>query len=272
MGAPVISSSDAILPQMCGSTTADRGANITSMEWRADGSLLAVRRHGESAAIVEIFAAEQGRHLGVDRGGASRKLATLLQVGAQLDVTWRARLADHLGAYTVDLVKGRAAEAMGERVALAGLAAMCGLLSFALPERAPHPSLYARSIALLDGLGAEAWPRAYLGWERALLEEMGFGLDLETCAATGTTEDLAYVSPKTGRAVSRGAAGGWADRLLPLPDVLRGGEGGTADVLRGLETTGHFLDHHLAPSLGDRKVPGARRRLIDAIARAGRRP
>ena len=242
------------------------------MEWRADGILIATRRHGESAAIVELFTAEHGRHVGVVRGGASRKMAPLLQVGTQFDATWRARLSDHIGSYRLDIIKGRAAEVLGDRVALAGLASVCALLSFALPERAAYPALYARTLALLDGLGAERWDEAYLGWELALLEEMGFGLDLSVCAATGSTQDLVYVSPKSGRAVSRGAAGEWADRLLPLPPVLRGLSGDKAQIAQGLQTTGHFLTHHLARSLGDRPLPSARQRLADLLSRGDNRP
>jgi DNA repair protein RecO (recombination protein O) len=237
------------------------------MEWRAEGILLGVRRHGEHAAILDLFTAEHGRHMGVVRGGASRKMAPLLQPGAQLDATWRARLDAHLGSYTVDLIHGRAAEAMGDRLALAGLNAVCSLLSFALPERHAYPALHARSLALLDGLGADRWAEAYLGWELALLEETGFGLDLTSCAATGVTQDLAYVSPRTGRAVSRAGAGEWADRLLPLPGVLRGvPEDDPAAVVQGLRTTGHFLSEHLAPSLGDKPLPPARQRLVDLVS------
>mgnify|MGYP000742250645 FL=1 len=237
------------------------------MEWRAEGILLGVRRHGEHAAILDLFTAEHGRHMGVVRGGASRRMAPLLQPGAQLDATWRARLDAHLGSYTVELIRGRAAEAMGDRLALAGLSAVCALLSFCLPERHAYPALHARSLALLDGLGAERWPEAYLGWELALLEETGFGLDLSACAVTGVTQDLAYVSPRTGRAVSRAGAGDWADRLLPLPGVLRGVAGDDPGaVVQGLRTTGHFLAGHLAPSLGDRPLPPARERLVALIA------
>jgi len=238
------------------------------MEWREDGILLAVRRHGETAAILEVFTQGHGRHVGVVPGGASRRMAPILQPGAQLDVTWRARLSDHIGSFRVEPVTSRAADVMGDRLALAGLGAVCALLAFCLPERAAYPALYARSLALLDGLGAERWGDAYLGWERALLGDMGFGLSLETCAVTGTTEDLAYVSPRTGRAVSRAGAGDWADRLLPLPPCLAGVPSQKPeDLLAGLRTTGHFLSDHLAPSLGDRAVPSARQRLVDLIAR-----
>lgn len=236
------------------------------MDWRADGILLATRRHGESAAILDVFTAEQGRYLGVLKGGASRKMAPLLQPGAQLDATWRARLDAHIGSYSVDLIRGRAAEAMSDRVQLAGLTAVCAILSFALPEREPHPALYARSLALLDGLGAERWAAAYLGWELALLEDLGFGLDLTTCAVTGQAEDLIYVSPRSGRAVSRGGAGEWAAKLLPLPPALiRPGGDGLAEAFR---VTGHFLATHLAASLGDKPLPPARDRLVALLVRA----
>lgn len=239
------------------------------MEWRADGILLAARRHGETAAILDVFTEGQGRYAGVLQGGGSRKYAPFLQPGAQLDATWRARLSEHIGTFRVEPLKTRAAEVMGDRLALAGLGSVCALLAFCLPERAPYPSLYRLSVTLLDGLGAPRWAEAYLGWEKALLSEMGFGLDLETCAVTGATVDLAYVSPKSGRAVSRTAAGAWADRLLPFPPCLAGGPVDAAeDLVRALGTTGHFLSAHLAPSLGHRPLPTARGRFVDLLARA----
>ncbi len=217
--------------------------------------------------ILELLTVEQGRHAGVVPGGTSRKMAPLLQVGAQLDAVWRARLSDHIGTYSVELIKSRAADAMGDRVALAGLSSVCALLSFTLPERAPYPGLYARTLAVLDGLGADRWAEAYLSWEIALLAEMGFGLDLSACAVSGVTQDLAYISPRTGRAVSRAAAGEWAGRLLPMTPALEGMARGLADVIGGLHVTGHFLEHHLARSLGDRRLPAARQRLVEALER-----
>ena len=238
------------------------------IDWREDGTLLSVRRHGESAAIVELFTEGHGRTAGVVRGGASRRLAPLLQPGAQIDARWSARLDDHIGPFTVEPVKSRAA-ILSDRRALAGLNAVCALLCFTLPEREPHAALYRRSLALFDLLGQdESWPVAYLRWELALLEEMGFGLDLGTCAVTGARDDLAHVSPKTGRAVSRKGAGDWADRLLPLPPIMLGqGTGPVGEILDGLRTTGHFLTRWLAPALGDRPLPPARQRLIDALSR-----
>jgi DNA repair protein RecO (recombination protein O) len=239
------------------------------MDWQDEGALLSVRRHGETSAIIEVFTATHGRHAGVVRGGTSRKIAPVLQPGAQLQVAWRARLEDHIGTYTVEPLKSRAAAVMDDRTALAGLNAVTALLGFSLPEREAHPSLYPRTITLLDLLGtSEAWPLAYLRWELALLDELGFGIDLSACAVTGGREDLAYVSPRSGRAVSAEAAGDWADRLLPLPPALLGhGIGPVGEIVEGLRTTGYFLETRLAPALGDRPLPEARRRLVDAFAR-----
>ncbi|MBN2907140.1 MAG: DNA repair protein RecO [Rhodobacteraceae bacterium] len=241
------------------------------MEWRDEGAVLSMRRHGETSAIVEILTAGHGRHAGVVRGGAGRRMAPLLQPGTQLAVTWRARLEDHLGSFTVEPLRTRVADIMGDARALAGLNAVTALLSFALPEREAHPALYARSITLLDLLGhADAWPLAYLRWELALLEEMGFGLDLSRCAVTGTRDDLVHVSPKTGRAVSAEGAGAWADRLLPLPPCLLGqGPVRAEEIAEGLRTTGYFLEKWLAPALGDKPLPGARARMVERLARDG---
>lgn len=237
------------------------------MEWRDTGILLSLRRHGETSAIVEAFTPEHGRHAGVVRGASSRKLAPVLQPGAQLDLQWRARLEAHMGAFVVELQRSRAAQALGSRLALAGLNAVCALLAFSLPEREPHLPLYRRSEQLLDLLGQDdLWPLAYLRWELALLEELGYGLDLGHCAVTGASEGLAYVSPKTGRAVSRHGAGEWADRLLPLPEVLLGcGEAEDAEIVEGLRVTGYFLAEKLAPALGSKPLPDARARFIDRL-------
>ena len=240
------------------------------IEWRDEATLLGTRPFGETAVIIEVFSETHGRHAGVVHGGTSRKIAPVLQPGAQISVAWKARLDNHLGAFTVEPIRSRAAAAMGNRLALAGLNAVCALLTLILPEREAHPKIYARSIALLDLLGqSDVWPLAYLRWEQALLDEMGFGMDLSACAVRGTNEELIYVSPKTGRAVSRQAAGEWADRLLPLPPVLAGqGDATNAQIVIALRTTGYFLEHRLIASLGNRQVPSARARLIEAIARA----
>ena len=239
------------------------------MEWRDHGILLSCRRHGETAVIIDVFTEDHGRHAGIVHGGASRKKAPVLHPGAQLDLLWRARLEDHLGSYQAEPLRSRVAAALSGRLALAGLNAVAGLLGFCLPERAPYRDLYKQTEQLLDLLGQDdLWPLAYLKWEMTLLETMGFGLDLSACAVSGRNEDLAYISPKTGRAVSRQDAGQWVNRLLPLPPVLRGeGTGPDHEVAQGLRTTGYFLEMHLAPSLGNRPLPEARGRFMDALVR-----
>ncbi|CAN1499985.1 RecO Recombinational DNA repair protein (RecF pathway) [Paracoccaceae bacterium] len=237
------------------------------MDWRDQGVLLSMRPHGESAAIIEVLTALHGRHAGVVRGGTSRKMAAMLQPGSGVQLEWRARLDDHIGTFTVEPLQSRA-HLLSDRLALAGLMSVCSLLRAALPEREPYPALWTVTLGLLDALGQEGWTTAYLRWELQLLEELGFGLDLERCAVTGATEGLAFVSPKTGRAVTRAGAGDWADRLLPLPPGLQGDAVLTpAEVSMGLSLTGFFLDRGLHPVLNDRPLPEARARLVDLLSR-----
>jgi DNA repair protein RecO (recombination protein O) len=237
------------------------------MDWRDEGILLAMRPHGETSAIIEVLTAEHGRHAGVVRGGASRKLAAALQPGNGLQLEWRARLDEHIGTFSVEPLRSRA-HLLSDRMALAGLMAACALLRAALPEREPHPALWSDTLRLFDRLGGDGWTSAYLRWELRLLEELGFGLDLASCAVTGVTEGLAFVSPKSGRAVSARGAGDWADRLLPLPAGLAGtGPLDGEDLVQGLRLTGFFLDRGLRPVLQDRPLPEARARLFDLLSR-----
>ncbi len=235
------------------------------MEWRDEGILLTVRRHGESAAILEAFTALHGRHAGVAPGGGSRKMAAVLQPGAQLSLEWRARLESHIGSYRVEPIRSRSAALMSEGRALAAIGAMAALLRY-LPEREPHPALYARTVALADALGEDPdWPMLYALWELELLGELGFGLDLTRCAATGSREELVWISPKTGRAVSREAGAPYADRMLPLPGFFLGRREGTA--AEGLRATGHFLRAWVAPAFGKQAPPDARERLAALLMR-----
>ena len=238
------------------------------MEWQSEGAILSMRPHGESAAIIEVLTQLHGRHAGVVRGGASRRMAAHLQAGAQVAVTWRARLGEHMGAFTVEPIRARAG-IMGDALGLAGLNAVCALLRVGLAERQPLGAFYAQTMALLDAMEAgQDWPPDYLRWERDLLEVLGFGLDLTACAVTGGREDLAYVSPKSGRAVSREGAGKWADRLLPLPMGMLGqGPVPPAELAQGFALTGHFLERGLEAVLGGRNLPQARARLIERLAR-----
>lgn len=238
------------------------------MEWSDQGVVLSCRAQGESAAVVELFTAARGRHAGLVRGGTGRRLAPVLMVGNSVAAVWRARLGEHLGHYTVEPLRQRAAALLDDRLALAGLSSVCALCARALPEREPFPALHGASVALLDALCAVPdWPVLYLRWELGLLAELGFGLDLARCAVTGAQDGLAYVSPRTGRAVTAEAARGWESRLLPLPGLLTGGAADRPGVLAGLRLTGHFLTRALAPDAASPPLPEARARLLDALAR-----
>ena len=238
------------------------------MEWREDGILLKCRKHGENSVIIEVFTPSRGRHAGVVRGGTSRKMAPVLQPGAQLDLTWRARLEDHIGTFSAELIRSRAASVMQDRMALAGLNAVTALLLFCLPEREAYARLYRMTEDLLDLLGEQTlWPLAYLRWELALLEEMGFGLDLGECAVLGPkANELSYISPRTGRAVSEQGAGEWVDKLLPLPKCLLGeAPESDSEVLEALGVSGYFMANRLAPELGHNPIPEARARLVQRL-------
>ena len=243
------------------------------MEWQAEGTVLARRPHGETAVILDVLTDLHGRHSGLVPGGVSQRRAAMLQPGSRLDLRWRARRDDQLGTFAVEPLRLRSG-LMADPLALAGLNAVCSLLVFALPERDPHPLLSRDTERLLDLMeGGEDWGSDYLGWEIRLLEEMGFGLDLTSCAVTGAQDGLAYVSPRSGRAVSRAGAGEWADRLLPLPGILGGaGDNRGRGLAEGLAITGHFLNARLAGELVGRPVPAARQRLVDRLARGQQKP
>lgn len=245
------------------------------MEWTEDGIVLSARKHGESAAIVELLTREHGRHLGLVHGGASRRMKPLLQPGNTLTATWRARLADHLGAYHVELVAGRAGGVLQDVLGLAGLSAACAVASAVLPEREPHGPAYEGLALVLDHLDApDIWPALFVRWEAGLLQELGFGLDLARCAATGGPDDLVYVSPRSGRAVSREAGAPYHGRLLALPGFLLGqalGPDRVAALRDGFRLTGYFLERHVLEPHA-RKMPPARERMIALLARGAATP
>lgn len=232
------------------------------MQWTGRGLVIGVRRHGETSVIAEVMVEGRGRHLGLVRGGRSKRLAATLQPGNSVQLTWRARLEEHLGAFTVELLDARAAALIEKRVRLYAGQLLCDHLRL-LPERDPHDHLLAEALAILDGpsdigdLGV-----ALARYELVLLEELGFGLDLTTCAATGVTEGLTHVSPKTGRAVSREAAAPYAERLLRLPAFLVADTPASkAEIADAFALTGHFLAMHVwAPRLID--PPAVREDLI----------
>ena len=235
------------------------------MEWSDDAIVLSSRSHGESGAILELLTRGHGRHAGLVRGGASRRIKPTLQPGNSVHVHWRARLEEHLGSFTCELARARAGELMDGRATLAGLNAFTAVAAAAVPEREAHVSVFEVGEILLDAMmtqDAAHWLPLYVRWEAGLLEALGFGLDFSECAATGVKTDLVYVSPKTGRAVSRDAAGIYARRLLRLPQFLLDSASDPADgdIPAGLALTGHFLlDRVLKPHNKD--LPPARIRL-----------
>ena len=228
------------------------------MEWSDQGIVLSARPHGEGGAVATLLAREHGRCAGLVMGGRSTRQRGNLEPGSLLAVRWRGRLPEHLGHFTVEPLHGYAAAFLDEPLKLAALSSACALVEAALPEREPHPALFDGLLALFGLLDTPAWAEAYVRWEVGFLTETGFGLDLDRCAVTGTNDYLAFVSPRTGRAVSASAGEPYRDRLLPLPGFLIGlGGGGPTEVGQGLDLTGHFLERHLLNG----PLPPARLRL-----------
>lgn len=234
------------------------------MEWTDQGIVVDRRRHGEHAAIVALLTREHGRHLGLVRGGAGSRASSLYQTGSLVAARWRGRLPEHLGSYSCEPLTGFAAGVLDDPLRLAALASAAAIIELACPEREPHARLFEATLALLRGLREADWAARYVEWERECLSELGFGLDLSACAATGRPDRLAYVSPRTGRAVSAEAGGRYADRLFALPAFMTGAAAAAskADIMAGLELTGHFIERHvLAPH--HRRMPPARQRLVE---------
>ncbi len=243
------------------------------MQWTDEGIVLGVKRHGEANAILELMTCAHGRHLGLVRGGAGSRLRPVLQPGNRISSTWRARLDEHLGLYTVEGLDARAASFLAVPHALYGvthLAALCRLL----PERDPHPQIHAALEGVLDELmDPRRAARSVACFELQLLAELGFGLDLASCAASGNEADLVYVSPKSGRAVSRQAGEPWKDRLLALPAFLDdpdAGEPSAQDVADGFALTGFFLVRHVLEPRG-LALADARASFIASVLRDGRK-
>jgi DNA repair protein RecO (recombination protein O) len=242
------------------------------MEWADEGIVLSVRPYGETSAIVEALTHLHGRHLGLVHGGASRRAKAMLQPGNSLHLTWRARLNEHLGSLHAEPLRARAGALLERRDSLIGLNAFTAMAAAVLPEREPHVGVYGAAEVLLDAIAEQDFPHwapLYVRWEAGLLDELGFGLDLSRCAASGVTEHLIYVSPRSGRAVSREAGGPYADRLLKLPPFLLGAQNAApspADILAGLKLTAYFLlDRVLQPH--GKELPPARVRLQELATR-----
>ena len=240
------------------------------MEWSDDAIVLSVRPHGESSAIVEVLTHGHGRHLGLVRGGASRRAKPSLQPGNTLHLNWRARLNEHLGNFTIELARARAGDMLESREALAGLNAFSAIVGNTMPEREVHEQVFDAGNILLDAMqddGFDHWGALFVRFEMGLLEALGFGMDLSRCASTGAVDDLIYVSPRTGRAVSREAGEAYKDRLFVLPQFLLGTQNatpGATEVAAGLKLTAHFLLERVLRPHG-REMPPARLHL-DSLA------
>jgi len=235
------------------------------MEWREEAIVLGAKRHGESSAIVEVLTRDHGRHAGLVRSGRSKRMRPVLQQGNIVEVTWRARLEEHLGSFAIEPIAMNAALVMDEPLRLAGLTTLTALCSL-LPEREPHADMYDATNLVLSNLqNDDIWPPLLVRWEAGLLDCLGFGLDLSKCAGTGLTKDLIYVSPKTGRAVSARAGEPYKSKLLSLPGFLTGSSEVTRkDVLAGLALTGFFLHRHLSAPRAI-ELPDSRERLIQYL-------
>jgi len=246
------------------------------MEWIDEGIILSARPHGENAAVVTLMTASHGRHAGLLPGGQGRTARPILQAGNRVQAKWRARLVDQLGTYTFDLSSAQSALWLDHPEIIAIISSVCAVTEASLPERQPLPGVYAGLATLLALQDPDLWAPIYIKYEMNLLQALGYGLDLSQCAVGGGVDNLAYISPRTGRAVSREAGTPYHDKLFPLPGFLLGlGEWGPKDILQGLELTGHFLSRHifanphsrqLIPRDGD--LPQARQRLLDFFKNA----
>ena len=233
--------------------------------------MLSARRHGENATVVNLLTHEHGRHAGLARGGQGRTARGLYQPGNHVSARWRGRLPEHLGNWNAELITGFAAAVMDESGKLTALSAACAMLEAALPEREPAQKVFTDSLAFVEALAADSdgtsprWLEAYARWELQLLADLGFGLDLSVCAATGTTENLVFVSPKSGRSVSAEAGAPYREKLLDLPAFLGSEERADLPAIRlALRLTGYFLERHVFVPQG-RAMPPARTRLVEAL-------
>ncbi|MBX3476349.1 MAG: DNA repair protein RecO [Brevundimonas sp.] len=242
------------------------------MDFADDAFVLAARGHGDTGAVVELLTAEHGRRGAYVAGGASRRMRPFLQPGARVTVEYRARTSDHLGSARLEPMGEGPSALFDDALALTGLGAAAAVAQGALPEREPHPGVFLAFEALAGAFVApEVWPAVFVRFEAGLLDDLGFGLDLSRCASTGTTDDLVWVSPRTGRAVSAQAGAPYADKLLALPPFMLGAQAGLAagDVKAGLDLTGHFLEQFVFHPL-NRPLPPARTWMLDRLAEAGR--
>jgi DNA repair protein RecO (recombination protein O) len=236
------------------------------MNWNSEGYVLSVRKHGETSAIIDVLTPDYGRHLGLVRGGISRKIRPVLQPGNKINVEWNARLSEHLGSFKVEPLVSNAAQIMEDRLSLSALNSLCAIARECLPEREVHLDVYQAFGVVLNNIGIhEIWPALYIKWESGLLSAMGYGLDLKSCAATGSKDNLTHVSPRSGRAVSAEAAEPYEEKLFLLPKFLISNSSfNPADLRSGLELTGFFLETRLQWGV-NKTLPDERRRMIQLL-------
>lgn len=242
------------------------------MEFHEEGFVLSARAHGDTGVVVDLLTESHGRRAAYVAGGASRKMKPFLQAGARVIVDYRARTSDHLGSARLEAVGEGPSALFDDPLALTGLAAAAAVAQGALPEREPHPGAFLAFEAMMGAFAVpDVWPAIFVRFEAGLLEDLGFGLDLSACAATGTMDDLIYVSPRTGRAVSRDAGAPYADKMLKLPPFLLGAQAGlgAGDVGAGLDLTGHFLEQFVFHPQ-NRPLPKARVWMVDRLRETGR--
>jgi len=238
------------------------------MDWNEAGILMSIQPHGESGLVAQMFTQSYGRHAGFVSGGNGRRQKPLFQPGNYLQVSWRGRLSEHLGNFTCEPLGLRASDFLDDPLRLGALNAAMTLLATTLPEREPHPNLYDATLAWLEGLSGPYWGETLVLLEVRLLDVLGFGLDLSSCAATGLTEELDYVSPRSGRAVSREAAEPYKDKLLKLPGFLVGRQHtDLQSVYDGLQMTGYFFEKYIFHAQ-NKPLPEAHGRLTNRLQRA----
>jgi DNA repair protein RecO (recombination protein O) len=234
-------------------------------EWTAPAIVLSARAHGETGGIVSVLTEEHGRVAAYVYGISSARTRAALEPGSGVAARWQAKADGQLGHFTFELESSPAVRVMDEPLKLLALQSACAVADAALPEREPHPGVYAGLGAFLTSLESDIWPAVYVAWEMGLLAELGLGLDLSTCAATGETEDLIYVSPRSGRAVSRAAGALYKEKMLALPAFLRGGVLDDAGAAEGLRLSGHFLLHRVFGEAG-KNLPPPRLRLEEELS------
>ncbi|MBX9614807.1 MAG: DNA repair protein RecO [Brevundimonas sp.] len=242
------------------------------MEFHEEAFVLSARSHGDTGVVVDLLTETHGRHAAYVAGGASRRMKPFLQAGARVIADYRARTSDHLGSARLEPVGEGPSALFDDGLALTGLAAAAAVAQGALPEREPHPGAFLAFEALMGAFVLpEVWPAIFVRFEAGLLDDLGFGLDLSRCAVTGSMDDLIWVSPRTGRAVSAGAGAPYADKLLKLPPFMLGAQAGLSggDVGAGLDLTGHFLEQFIFHPQ-NRPIPPARVWMVDKLREQGR--